>query len=154
MKQKLAGFGLLAAAGLGLAVAANAEIEGDAEKIGGWVFQYEHDSSGAAVEGDLDRLIDAIQSGADVKYSTTDKANYYMCQQVGVFTESGDSHVYCDSRGVALVNGGAIRNPPYHAYTQVRTTGDFHLARASIYGGGSQGETTTTSGIRWYARVR
>ncbi len=138
---------------------ASAEIEGNPEKIPGWVFVYEHDSDGVATDGNISRLIKAIESGADIKIGRGD-ANYYEtidCDTAATVNISGTEYVQCRLMRFSLFSDSinmTFRNPPYTVYEFQDTRGVQGVARASIYGGASLGQTVASIGARWYARVR
>ncbi len=118
-------------------------------------FQYEHDATGGAVEGDISGLIDAAQRGGDIKISFGDNNNFHACRSVFLGDDAGETVVICSWETVSLLSNSVnpvFRNPPYRTFIEVNTKGYYSIARASIYGGAVGTNVTVPLAVRWYVR--
>ncbi|MCP5079153.1 MAG: hypothetical protein GY951_14000 [Psychromonas sp.] len=138
----------------------NADVVGNPEKIPGWVIVYQTDDLGATTRGNLVKLVNAVKSGADIKVAIGGATSYRLCSHTSIFTIVTDEHVGCQvNTSVALlssVNPPVMRPTPYRTYSWFDTTGNYALARASIYGGANLGQSVITNRFDtiWFARIR
>ncbi len=130
-------------AGTSLAV-----VEGDPEKIGGWVLAYEHDASGNAIDGNINRLEKAFAAGGDFRIGVDDEV-LFNCTRV-TRSSSTPTRFGCTYETLNLINA----NPPLLSYGDLRTDGEAQLNRTNLYTGANEGETNTQAGAKWYVRVR
>ncbi len=154
---------ILAALLITVGGAARADIAGNPEKISGWVVAYETDAAGDVVRGNLDRLVTAVRSGADIKLGFGDPVTGIRpCVLVDLVTIDAVEQVGCSFGGgsasiLSGVNPFVLRPNPYFAYQWVDTLGRNVIVRALVAGGGSAGTTVTetvVAPITWYAKVR
>jgi hypothetical protein len=130
------------------------DIRADAEKTPGWVFQYEHDSAGTKVNGNIRKLISAVRSGGDVKIALGD--NWIECTQTGIALSGADEVVFCFFTGNNMLSdeiNPVFRGNPEITFNMINTLGRTAVLRVAINGHTNAGQSTGTAGARWYATV-
>ena len=145
-------------AGLPGEVEANDSAEFQKHRKRGWIKVYAHNATATLAEGNLAILIDAIQSGADVKVmisSSDDQYQSIACRSV---------YLSKLKRVVACMNdqgiGGISLEPEnfgpdddaYYAFVMANTEGRLHVSRVSLDDQEPQGSVQSRASMTWYVR--
>lgn len=137
---------------------AEADVSGDPEKISGWVVAYKTDASGGIVRGNLNRLIRAVEAGADLKIlwgGILRECNL----AVSVTVVNGNNEVACFFENIRLYNTNdplTLYASPYRSPQYVDTAHQYAVLRVGLYDLADQGKSVLNGPfeITWFAKVR
>ncbi len=135
----------------------------EGERVGfpRWDLVYEHDENGEPVAGDLNTLIEAVKSGADVKVGIRTRSGggieyeaFYPCQFTYV-TYDGPNVVGVNTSNISgMVTGDdfGFFDDAYHYFGMFKTTGEFDESRWSVGEHVDRGHTRVHVAMKWFVK--